>query len=99
MQERHPRFSGHVPTDAQLYNGSAASGYYYYNVSATVYEYLSVRYGSAVGFHSVLIAYLGGSDGPFAAVLKSTSHGTQHYYPPSQIRAQWAKWYRGFYGS
>ena len=93
----HPRFTGSPPSDAQIYGNFKYSDYYY-NLSATTYQYLAFKYGAPAAFHAALIAYLGGDDGPFAGILQSSSHGTVTYYNPDQIRAAWAAYYVKTYG-
>jgi hypothetical protein len=90
------RFQGRPPTDAQLYNGSAASGSFWYDVAASVYGYIAVKYGTFDAFYAARIAYTDNST-PFAAIVKSRSGGTITFYRPSVIQQGWADWYRQTY--
>lgn len=93
----HPIFAGRPPSDSQIY-GNGALANYYYDLSATTFQYMAKTYGASAGFHSALIAYIGGSDGPFASVLKSSSHGTLVFEDPAKIEAGWSRFYVQTYG-
>ncbi|MET3807867.1 hypothetical protein ABIB25_004894 [Nakamurella sp. UYEF19] len=94
----HPAFAGTVPTDAQVY-GNAKLADYYYDLGASVYEYLSITYGPDQGFHSMVLGYSNGAGGPFTTILESKTGSELTYTDPDVIEAGWAKWYRTFYGA
>ena len=72
----------------------ASQADYYYDVSASTYDFLGVTYGFSTAVHAALIGYLGGDDGPFSGILRSESHGTEYFYAPSVIEAKWARAFR-----
>jgi hypothetical protein len=90
------QFAGQAPSDAQLYNGSSASGSFWYDVAASVYGYLAVKYGTFDAFYAARIAYTDNST-PFAGVVKTDKGGTITYYSPAEIQQGWADWYRQTY--
>jgi hypothetical protein len=90
------RFRGAPPTDAQLYNGTAAGGSFWYDVAASVYGYLAIKYGTFDAFYAARIGYTDDST-PFSGVVQSDKGGTITYYRPSVIQAAWADWYRRTY--
>ena len=90
------RFQGRPPTDAQLYNGSVGAGRFWYDVAASVYGYIAVKYGTFDAFYAARIAYTDNST-PFSGIVKTNHSGTITYYSPSVIQQGWADWYRQSY--
>jgi hypothetical protein len=90
------RFADQAPSDAQLYSGSSASGSFWYDVAASVYGYLAIKYSTFDAFYAARIAYTDNST-PFAAVIKSNKGGTITFYSPAEIQQGWANWYRQTY--
>lgn len=85
------RFKGAVPRDAVIY-GAPASANYYYDLSATTYDYLATR-GTSFGLQSVVDAYLNGG-GPFDGVFVKYQAGTEYFASPQAETKKWAAWIR-----
>ena len=90
------QFTGQPPTDAQLYNGSVAAGRFWYDVAASVYAYLAVKYSVFDALYAARIGYTNDST-PFTGVTSSNKGGTITYYRPAEIQRAWATWYRQTY--
>lgn len=90
------RFDGRPPTDAQLYNGSAASGDFWYDVAASVYGYLAVKHSVFDAFYAARIGYTNDST-PFTGVVKSEKGDTITYVNPERVQQAWADWFRQSY--
>ena len=90
------QFTGQPPTDTQLYNGSVAAGRFWYDVAASVYAYLAVKYSVFDALYAARIGYTNDST-PFTGVTSSNKGGTITYYRPAEIQRAWATWYRQTY--
>lgn len=84
--------SGALPTNKQIYNGSAADGKSWYTVAGSVYEYIAIKYGMNQMLASAVLLYSQDTT-PFGNVLRRTnSDGSYTYYPASTIRNGWRSW-------
>lgn len=86
------RFNGKVPSDAQVY-GSSSLANFYYDLSASTFDYLAYKYGSPFALQSVINAYTNGG-GPFGGVISNIKGSTITFANPSSYVGPWAKWVR-----
>jgi hypothetical protein len=86
------RFTGAVPTDGQIY-GSSSLANFYYDLSASTFDYLAGEYGTPFTLQSVVDAYTNGG-GPFSGIITNIKNGTITFGNPDTYQAKWAKWVR-----
>ena len=86
--------SGQLPTNSQIYNGSAAEGQNWYDTAGSVYEYIALKYGMNQMFASAFLLHAHDFT-PFGNVLKSASGGDYTFYPSTTIQAGWRAWLAG----
>jgi hypothetical protein len=83
--------TGTLPRAQQLYGGTATSRAGWDAVAASVYAYISEKYGMRQMLASA--GLLGtATDTPFGNVLESNKNGTLTFYPASTISSNWRKW-------
>lgn len=84
--------SGVLPTNQQIYNGSAADGRALYTLAKSVHEYIAIKYGMNQMLASAVLLYSQDTT-PFGNVLRSKSSGGSYtYYPASTTRNGWLSW-------
>jgi Zn-dependent protease with chaperone function len=83
--------TGTLPGAQQLYGENAASRAGWDAVAASVYAYISEKYGMRQMLASAgLLGWA--TDTPFGNVLESDKNGTFTFYPASTISSGWRKW-------
>jgi len=87
------RFSGAVPTDAQIY-GASGTANYYYALAASTFDWIAGQWGASFALQTVVNDYLG-QQNPFSGVVTSTKGGTVTLADPAQYQPKWASWVRG----
>ncbi len=83
--------AGMLPGAQQLYGGTATTRAAWDAVAASVYAYISEKYGMRQMLASAWFLGLE-TDTPFGNVLKSYKNGTIINYSPSTISSGWRKW-------
>ena len=84
-------FDDRWPSNGQIY-GSAATADYYYDLSATTFDY-EASYGLGFALQCVLLAYTNGG-GPFTGIELSNKGGNIKFAIPNQEQGKWAAWVR-----
>jgi hypothetical protein len=87
-------FRDRPPTAAQLYAADRNSRFFWYQVAASVYNYLAVRYGLTVALDVATAAHAGRS--PFALVPDPDR--PTHTLAAAKVQQAWAGWVRATYG-
>ena len=83
--------AGTLPGAQQLYGGTATTRAEWDAVAASVYAYISEKYGMRQMLASAWFLGLE-TDNPFGNVLESYKNGTIINYAPSTISRGWRKW-------
>jgi hypothetical protein len=87
-------FRGRPPSTDELYGADRNSRFFWYQIAASVYNYLAVRYGLRTALEVADRAHAGAS--PFALVPDPAKNaGT---LPAATVQKAWASWVRQTYG-
>ena len=87
-------FHDRPPTAAQLYAADRNSRFFWYQIAASVYNYLAVRYGLHVSLDVATAAHGGRS--PFELVPDPDRPA--HMLSAAKVQRAWADWVRQTYG-
>ncbi len=87
-------FHDRPPTAAQLYAADRNSRFFWYQIAASVYNYLAVRYGLTVSLDVATAAHAGRS--PFELVPDPDR--PTHTLAEAKVQRAWAAWVRATYG-
>jgi hypothetical protein len=87
-------FHDRPPTTAQLYTADRESRFFWYQIAASVYNYLAVTYGLKTSIDVATVAHRGRS--PFGMVPDPDR--PDHTLPASTVQPAWAAWVRATYG-
>ena len=87
-------FHDRPPTAAQLYAADRNTRFFWYQIAASVYEYLAVRYGLTVSIELATAAHAGRS--PFELVPDPDR--PSRMLSATKVRQAWAAWVRQTYG-
>lgn len=85
-------FTGRYPTNDQIY-GNAQLANYYYDLSATTFDYLVYKYGVAFALQSAVDCYVQGG-GPFSGVVTKVTGSKITFGNPKVFERRWAAWLR-----
>jgi hypothetical protein len=83
--------SGRLPSDKQLFSGTATSRKDWNAVAASVYAYIGSTYGMNQLFGSAALLYTG-EPTPFGNVLASSKGGTYRFYASATMKDRWRAW-------